>query len=137
MTELGSTRTDEEGGPMPHTVVVAEGAPPPSGPYAPAVLATGSRVLTISGQIAEGGGDAEEQARQCLQNLDALLRAAGAAREDVVRVGIFLTDMADRAAVARARVEYFGEHRPAATLVEVSSLVSPELKVEIEATAIF
>ena len=41
------------------------------------------------------------------------------------------------AAVAKARVEYFGDHRPAATLVEISALVAPELKVEIEATAIF
>ena len=54
-----------------------------------------------------------------------------------MRVGIYLTDMADRAAVARARTEYFGDHKPAATLVEVSALVAPELRVEIEATAVF
>jgi enamine deaminase RidA (YjgF/YER057c/UK114 family) len=101
-------------------------------------------VLTISGQIAGnpdgsvvGGEDAYEQARECLRRMDELLDAAGATRTDVVRVGIFLTDIADRPDVARARVEYFGEHRPAATLVEISALVTPELKVEIEATAIF
>ena len=129
---------------MPHTIVVREGAELPTGPFAPATLATGTRVLTISGQIADepggsivGGSDAEEQARQCLRNIDGLLRAAGATREDVVRVGVFLTDIDDRAAVGRARVEYFGNHKPASTLFEVSRLVSPELKVEIEATAIF
>ena len=129
---------------MPNEIVVPENAGPPAGPYAPAILAQGTRVLTISGQIAEGpdsllvgADDPEEQARQCLRNIDALLRAAGATKEDVVKVGVFLTDIGDRAAVARARVEYFGEHKPASTLFEVSALVSPELKVEIEATAVF
>jgi reactive intermediate/imine deaminase len=129
---------------MPNETVTAEGAPASSGPYSPAVLATGTRVLSISGQIADapdgsvvGGGDAYEQAQECLRKLDGLLRAAGASRTDVVRVGIFLTDMADRAAVAKARVEYFGEHRPAATLVQITALVTPALKVEIEATAVF
>jgi enamine deaminase RidA (YjgF/YER057c/UK114 family) len=129
---------------MPNEVVTAEGAPSASGPYSPATLATGTRVLNISGQIAGnpdgsvvGGDDAYEQARECLRRMDELLRAAGATKEDVVRVGIFLTNIADRPEVATARVEYFGEHRPAATLVEISALVTPELKVEIEATAIF
>jgi enamine deaminase RidA (YjgF/YER057c/UK114 family) len=72
-----------------------------------------------------------------LRNLDAILSAAGARREDVVRITVFLTDMADRDAVAAARVEYFGEHRPAATLVQVAALVAPDYLVEIEATAVF
>ena len=57
------------------------------------------------------------------------------ASRDIVRIGVFLTDMADRPAVAAARVKYFGDHRPTATLVEVSALVTPQLKVEIEAVA--
>ena len=124
---------------MPNEPVTAEGAAPPTGPFAPATLATGTRVLSISGQVATdaAGADAEEQARQALQQIDALLAAAGAAKTDIVRVGVYLTNMADRAAVARARVEYFGDHRPAATLVEVSALVAPELTVEIEAMAVF
>jgi enamine deaminase RidA (YjgF/YER057c/UK114 family) len=129
---------------MPTHAVAADGVPLPSGPFAPATLATGSQVLSISGQIAQGNdgaavgvGDAGEQARQCLRNIDALLRAAGASKTDVVRVSVYLTDMADRAAVARAREEYFEGHRPAATLVQVSALVAPEFTVEIEATAIF
>ena len=121
---------------MPSQPVTAEALPAPTGPYSLATLATGTRVLSISGQIADGP-DAEEQARRCLQAIDQLLAAAGASKTDIVRVGIFVTDMADRAGVARARTEYFGDHRPAATLVEVSALVAPEFRVEIEATAIF
>lgn len=116
----------------------------PGGPFSAAVLGVGTRILEISGQVAQapdgslvGGDDAGEQARQCLRNVDALLRAAGASKEDVVKVSVFLTDMADRAAVAAAREAYFGEYRPAATLVQISALVTPALKVEIEATAVF
>jgi len=129
---------------MPNEVVIAEGAPQPTGPFAPAVLASGSRVLSISGQIADnafgqivGVDDAGEQASQALRNFDALLVAAGAKRTDIVKVSVFLTDMNDRAAVAAARAEFFGDHRPAATLFAVSALVTEQLKVEIEATAIF
>jgi 2-iminobutanoate/2-iminopropanoate deaminase len=129
---------------VPSESLSAEGIPAPSGPFAQATLASGSRVLTISGQVAVDGdgtvvgqGDPEEQARQCLRNIDSLLRVAGATKADIVRVGVYLTDIADRAAVARARTEYFGDHKPAATLLEVSALVQPELKVEIEATAVF
>ena len=129
---------------MPNETVVPEGTDPPSGPFAPATLATGARVLSISGQIANasdgsfvGGDDVAEQTRQCLRNIDTLLRSAGATKHDVVKIGVFLTDIADRAAVAQARIDYFGDHKPASTMFEVSGLVSPELKVEIEATAIF
>ncbi len=128
---------------MPHEVVTAAGIAPSSGPFAPATLATGTRVLTLSGQIADDsegkrvGDEAGEQARQCLRNIDALLQAAGASRTDIVRIGVYLTDMADRGAVALARSEFFGEHKPASTLFQVAALVAPEYRVEIEATAIF
>jgi len=129
---------------MATSPITAEGTAPLSGPFAPATLATGTRVLTISGQIAQGpdgafvgGDDAEEQARQCLRNIDALVKAAGATKTDIVKIGVYLTDITDRTAVARARSEYFGDHKPASTLFAVLGLVSPELKVEIEATAIF
>ena len=88
---------------MPNEIVVPEGANPPTGPFAPAILATGTRMLSVSGQIADapdgslvGGGDAEEQARQCLRNLDALLQSAGATKDDVVKIGVFLTDRRPR-----------------------------------------
>lgn len=127
-----------------YVAVSAEGVPAPSGPFSPATLASGTRLLSISGQIAQdvsgavvGEGDPEEQARHCLRNLDELLRAAGATRGDVVKIVVYLTDMADRAGVARARQDYFWKHKPASTLVQVAALVAPEFLVEIEATAIF
>jgi 2-iminobutanoate/2-iminopropanoate deaminase len=129
---------------MPTEPISGEATPPARGHYSAAILATGARILEISGALAEGpdglpvgGDDPEAQARQCLRNIDGVLRAAGATKEDIVRIGVFLTDMADRSAVARAREEYFGDHKPAATLVAVKSLVLPEFKVEIEATVVF
>ena len=129
---------------MPNETITAAGAAPPTGPFSPAVMATGTRVLSISGQIADGpsgeivgGDDAGEQARQALRNIDALLVAAGATRADVVKISVCVTEFADRAGVAAARMEFFGDHKPAATLFRVAGLVTPQLKVEIEATAIF
>jgi reactive intermediate/imine deaminase len=79
---------------------------------------------------------AAEQAEVVLANLDAVLRAAGGQASDIVKVTVFLTDIDDRPRINPARERYFGEHRPASTLVEVSRLVLPELKVEIEAEAV-
>jgi len=76
-----------------------------------------------------------EQFALAMQNLDACLRAGGDRSEHIVKVNIYLTDIADRAAINPERIRYFGEHRPASTLVGVTSLVVAELKVEIEAQA--
>jgi enamine deaminase RidA (YjgF/YER057c/UK114 family) len=76
-----------------------------------------------------------EQFRLALASVDACLRHAGAAARHVVKVTIFMTDIAERGAINPVRIDYFGEHRPASTLVEVSALVDPRLKVEIEAVA--
>jgi len=54
---------------------------------------------------------------------------------DFVKVTIFMTDISERPLINPLRIEYFGENRPASTLVEVSALVAPRLKVEIEAVA--
>lgn len=76
-----------------------------------------------------------EQFRIALASIDAALRHAGAMARHVVKVTIFMTDVAERPLINPLRIEYFGEHRPASTLVEVSKLVDPRLKVEIEAVA--
>ncbi len=68
--------------------------------------------------------------------LDTCLRAAGGRPEHVVKVQVFLTDISDRAAINPRRIAYFGEHRPASTLVEVSALIDPRLTVEIECQAV-
>ncbi len=77
-----------------------------------------------------------EQFDVALQNMDACLKAVGAGAENVVKVTVYLTDVDDRALINPARQRYFGAHRPASTLVEVSALVVPELMVEIEAQAV-
>jgi enamine deaminase RidA (YjgF/YER057c/UK114 family) len=71
-----------------------------------------------------------------MEAMDACLRAAGGAPHTVTKVQVFLTDISERAAINPARVAYFGEHRPASTLVEVSALVDPRMKVEIECMAV-
>ena len=78
----------------------------------------------------------EEQFQIAIDCLDCALRAAGGRPEHIVKVQVFLTDVNDRAKINPLRENYFGTHRPASTLVEVSGLISPELKVEIEAEAV-
>jgi 2-iminobutanoate/2-iminopropanoate deaminase len=80
-----------------------------------------------------GGADAAAQTRQILDNMKLILAAAGAGFEDVLRVTVYLTDIADRGAINPVRRDYFGAARPASTLVEVSALAVPGMKVEIEA----
>ena len=77
-----------------------------------------------------------EQFEVAMSNLDRALRAAGGAPENIVKVQVFLVDVNDREKINPVRQAYFGQNRPASTLVEVSGLVYPELKVEIEAEAI-
>jgi len=63
------------------------------------------------------------------------LKAAGAGPEHVVKVTVFMTDVKERPSINPRRIAFFGDNRPASTLVEVSALVDPRLKVEIEAQA--
>jgi len=80
-----------------------------------------------------GGADAAAQTRQILANLKLVLDVAGATMADVLKVTVFLTDINDRAAINPVRQEFFGAAKPASTLIEVSKLALPEMKVEIEA----
>jgi reactive intermediate/imine deaminase len=83
-----------------------------------------------------GKGDVYAQAKQTLANIEGYLREAGASLEDVVRTRIYLTDIGRWQEVARAHREAFGDVRPAASLLEISSLAEPEMLVEIEAVAV-
>ena len=80
--------------------------------------------------------DSVEQFGVAIRNLDAALQKAGGVASDIVKVTIFLTNIEDRSRINPIRQRYFGEHRPASTLIGVSQLVLPELKVEIEAEAV-
>jgi len=83
-----------------------------------------------------GGDDVVAQARQVFANMRDVLAAAGCSFADVVKVTVFLTDVADRPLVNPVRQEVFGETRPASTLVEVPALVIPGAKIEVEAVAL-
>jgi 2-iminobutanoate/2-iminopropanoate deaminase len=83
-----------------------------------------------------GGDDPVEQARQVFRNMADVLAAAGARPQDVVKVTVFLTDVDDRPLVNPVRQEFFGDARPASTLVEVSRLVVPGARIEVEAVAV-
>ena len=80
-------------------------------------------------------GDAAAQARTTLEIIDRALAEAGCARTDVVRTRMYLTDLADAAAVGEVHGEWFRDVRPASTLVIVAGLIDPTIRVEIEADA--
>lgn len=83
-----------------------------------------------------GGDDVVAQARKVFENMGAVLAAAGCTFADVVKVVVYLTDVADRPLVNPVRQEVFGDVRPASTLVEVSALVIPGARIEVEAVAL-
>ncbi len=94
-------------------------------------------VSGIVGMDAEGHVPATtvEQFDMAVDVMDQCLRAAGASAADVVKVLVFLTDIGDRAVINPRRIAYFGDNRPASSLVEVSALVDPRMTVEIECQA--
>ncbi len=83
-----------------------------------------------------GVGQMYVQARQALDNISRALAAAGLALSDVVRTRMFVTDIERFHDAARAHREFFGEHPPAATMVEVRRLVHPQMMIEIEVDAL-
>ena len=113
-------------------------------PYQPYLLSQGIRfgdLLFISGQagysdagkVVEGGFRA--QGEQAFSNLARALKAGGSGLQNVLKVTIFLTDMANFGEIVELRRKYFSKPYPADTIVEVSGLYTPEAMIEIEAIA--
>ena len=125
---------------MDHKSVHASNLPKPVGPYSPGVVF--DRLIFVSGQGATdpntgklAGNTVEQQTEQCLNNVRAILQAAGSDLSHVLRCGVFLVDMREFPTMNRVYQRMFGDHRPARTTVQVAGLPGDGLLVEIDAVA--
>lgn len=121
--------------------VLTDKAPKPIGPYSQGIVAEGRFVYT-AGQVAIDPatnqvveGDIKVQTRQVLTNVEAVLKAAGASMNSVVKTTVFLKNFNDFAAMNEVYAEFFSGSAPARSTVEVSRLPK-DMKVEIEAVAV-
>ena len=128
---------------MTRNVIRTDNAPAPVGPYNQAIAASGQLVF-VAGQIPldpktgeiVGGNDVVQQTEQVMANLEAILTAAGATTQDIVKTSVFLADMNDFAAMNQVYARYFQEESaPARACVQVSRLPKDVL-VEIECIAV-
>ncbi len=127
---------------MSRQIIQTAGAPQAIGPYSQAVIAPAGRLLFCSGQIPldprsgemVGAGDVRAQAERVMENLGAVLAAAGASFGAVVKTTIFLADLRDFGAVNEIYGRYFPENPPARATVQAAGLPKGAL-VEIEAIA--
>ncbi|CDO88048.1 hypothetical protein AWC29_02130 [Mycobacterium triplex] len=101
-----------------------------------------SRAVRVGAYVAvagtTGAGPADDiaaQAQDALRRIEIALQQAGATLSDVIRTRVYVTDISRWREVAAVHARVFGQIRPAATMVEVSALIAPELLVEIEADA--
>ena len=118
-------------------VVCTPNAPQPKGVYSQAIVADG--FVFVAGQACVNPktnefeyGDIQSEARRTLENIRAILEAAGSSLKDVVRVGVFLADMNDFAAMNEVYKQFFTEDQPARTTVGAQL---PKIKIEIDCIA--
>jgi 2-iminobutanoate/2-iminopropanoate deaminase len=123
-----------------HRPVRAANLPEPVGPYSPGMGF--EKLIFVSGQGATdpttghiAGDSIERQTEQCLRNVQAILEAGGSSLQQVLRCGVFLTDMSEFKKMNAVYERLFGDHRPARTTVQVSKLPHDGLRVEIDAIA--
>ena len=124
---------------MKRREVMVEGLAEPISHYADAVVAGDtlyvSGIVPVDASGAVVGDDVVAQARQVFAIMERVLAAAAATPADVVKVTVYLLDIDDRPLINPVRQEFFGDTRPASTLVEVSRLAVPGARLEIEAIA--
>ena len=118
-------------------------APMRRGAYSSGVEAPAGRTIYVSGQVsldAEGNvvgeGDIRLQTETVLEHVKTVVEEAGGGMEDVVKVTVFITDMGLYDEIHEVRRRYFEEPYPASSMVEVSALIDPRLRIEIEAIAV-
>ena len=118
-------------------------APMRGGAFSAGVEAPAGRTVYVSGQVsmdAEGNvvgeGDARAQTEKVLENVATGLEEAGGSLNDVVKVTVFITDMAHYDGIHEVRRRFFQEPYPASSMGEVSALIDPRLLVEVEAGAV-
>ena len=104
-------------------------------PVGRTVYVSGMVSMDADGNVV-GEGDVQRQTQQVLENVRAVLEAAGGTLRDIVKVTVFIRDMDDFDAIHEVRRRYFEEPYPASSMVEVSALIHPSLLVEIEAVAV-
>lgn len=107
------------------------GAPAPKGPYSPAVRA--GDFIFLAGQVAPELGEIKSETRQVLSNMKLVLEGAGASLADVAKVGVYLLDGADFAAMNEVYTEFFGELKPARTTI-VCDFMS-KIRIEVDCVA--
>jgi 2-iminobutanoate/2-iminopropanoate deaminase len=122
--------------------IATQKAPAAIGPYSQAILVSATEILFLSGQLGLDpisgelvSGGIEGQTRQVLANVNAVLAEAGMGKDGVTKTTIFLVDLSTFQVVNSIYAEFFGDHRPARSTVQVSGLPRGAL-IEIEAVAV-
>ena len=129
---------------MAKTILASPKLSKPSGVFSPGVKVPAGQLVFVSGQVARnaqgetvGIGDIKAQTRQVLENIQAVLEAAGATMDDVVKVSVFVTNLEEHfSQIHEIRSQYFKKDYPASTMVEVKALANKDLWIEMEAIAV-
>ena len=129
---------------MAKTILQSSDVATPAGIMSQGVAVPSGRMVFVSGQVARGvdgqlvgRGDIQAQTRKVLENIRSVLAEAGATMNDVTKVTVFVTNLAEHfSAIHEVRAEFFSSDYPASTLVEISRLVDPDMLIEIEAIAV-
>ena len=129
---------------MAKTILESPKISSPRGIFSAGVKVPAGSLVFVSGQVARnaqgetvGKGDITAQTRQTLENIKAVLDAAGATMDDVVKVGVFVTNLEEHfSQIHEVRAQYFKSDYPASTMVEVKALANKDLLIEIDAIAV-